>query len=312
MTMTDKKCPYVSFLLLASLLLFSCKSQTAGGGDDDVSGEVVTPVTVTHVATIPLADTIELNATSVFRDKSVVKSTVNGYILKEPLTPGETVRQGQLLFKMKTKEASVIGRSLDSSLQFNGIITVRSAQDGYVSLLDHQQGDYVMDGEQLCVISDRNSFAFLLQVPFELSGDVKTGRDCAVILPDGRHLTGRIVSKIPAVDPVTQTQEYVVKISKDVHLPENLIAKIQIAKSAEKNAVVLPKTAILTNEDQTEWWVMKMVNDSTAIKVPVEKGMETPRMVQIDSPSFLPSDRILTSGNFGLPDTALVKVITPR
>jgi multidrug efflux pump subunit AcrA (membrane-fusion protein) len=292
--------------------LFSCKSSTGEGGDDDVSGEVVTPVTVTHVATVSLADTIVLNATSVFRNKSVVKSTVNGYIVNEPITPGEVVHRGQLLFEMKTKEASVLGHPLDSSLHFNGVVPIRSAQNGYVSLLDHQQGDYVMDGEQLCLISDRNSFAFLLQVPFELSREVKTGRGCRVILPDGQNLSGRIVSRIPAVDPVTQTQEYVIKISKDVHLPENLIAKIQIIKSAEKNAQVLPKTALLTNVDQTGWWVMKMINDSTAIKVPVEKGMETGTIVQIDSPSFLPEDRILTSGNFGLPDTALVKVINAR
>lgn len=299
----------ISVLLLAALL-FSCKSNAPDEADDSVSGEVITPVTVTHIATTPLADTIVLNATSVFRNKSVVKSTVNGYIMKENVTPGQMVQKGQLLFVMKTKEASVIGsRALDSILQFKGVVSIRSAESGYVTELDHQRGDYVMDGEQLCIISDRNSFAFLLEVPFELSPYVKTGHGCSIILPDQQHITGRIVSKAPSVDPVTQTQQYIVKVSPALHLPENLIAKIKITKSAEKKAAVLPKTAILTNEDQTAWWVMKMINDTTAVKVPVKKGMETDDKVQIDSPSFLPSDRILTSGNFGLPDTALVKVV---
>ncbi len=31
--------------------------------------------------------------------------------------------------------------------------------------------------------------------------------------------------------------------------------------------LVLPKQAVLGNETQTEFWVMKLINDSTAVKV---------------------------------------------
>jgi hypothetical protein len=53
-----------------------------------------------------------------------------------------------------------------------------------------------------------------------------------------------------------------------------------------------------------------MINDSTAVKVPVKKGMETKDNVEIVSPALSSSDKILLTGNYGLPDTAKVKVLT--
>jgi hypothetical protein len=53
-----------------------------------------------------------------------------------------------------------------------------------------------------------------------------------------------------------------------------------------------------------------MINDSTAVKVPVKKGMETNDNVEIVSPSLSPTDKILLTGNYGLPDTAKVKMMS--
>jgi uncharacterized NAD(P)/FAD-binding protein YdhS len=62
----------------------------------------------------------------------------------------------------------------------------------------------------------------------------------------------------------------------------------------------------LSNETLSEFWVMKMIDDTTAVKVPVKKGIETGDRVEILSPDFSPEDKILLSGNYGLADTALV------
>jgi hypothetical protein len=53
---------------------------------------------------------------------------------------------------------------------------------------------------------------------------------------------------------------------------------------------------------------MKMMNDSTAIKVPVKKGIENDGKVEITAPVFSNKDRIVVSGNYGLSDTARVVV----
>jgi hypothetical protein len=92
-------------------------------------------------------------------------------------------------------------------------------------------------------------------------------------------------------------------------LPQNLIAKVRIVKGSKNNAPSLPKEALLTDEAQSNFWVMKMIDSTTAVKVPVIKGMETGDRVEIIRPLFTISDKILLSGNYGLPDTAKVKIM---
>jgi hypothetical protein len=51
---------------------------------------------------------------------------------------------------------------------------------------------------------------------------------------------------------------------------------------------------------------MKMTDSVTAVRVPVIRGLETSDNVEIISPILTPSDLILLTGNYGLPDTAKV------
>jgi hypothetical protein len=54
---------------------------------------------------------------------------------------------------------------------------------------------------------------------------------------------------------------------------------------------------------------MKLVNDSTAVKVIVKKGIETNNEVEITDPVLNPSDRVILTGNYGLPDTASIIIM---
>jgi multidrug efflux pump subunit AcrA (membrane-fusion protein) len=287
---------------------------TGGGGDKSDTTEKVdarTPVTVTDVSQAPLDDYIELNAVSAFLQKSYVKATANGYLQTNDVYPGKQVEAGQTLFTLKTKEAQTLGNSikiLDSTFKFSGLIHINAGQHGYITQLNHQSGDYVQDGEQLAVISDRNSFVFLLELPYELRRSVLSQRTVDLLLPDGEKLKGTIGPVMPTVDSVSQTQNVVIRINPTNTIPENLIAKVRIQKKSGPSGSSLPKAAVLTDETESDFWVMKMIDSSTAVKVPVKKGIETADRIEILSPSFAPSDRILVTGNYGLPDTAKVKV----
>ena len=129
------------------------------------------------------------------------------------------------------------------------------------------------------------------------------------MLPDGTKLTGTVTGEMPAVDPASQTQNIVIKLSGGRNIPENLIAKVKIIKANKANPISLPKAAVLTNDVQSDFWVMEMADSNTAVKVPVKKGMETKDRVEILAPKFSPEDKILLTGNYGLPDTAKVKIV---
>jgi hypothetical protein len=90
------------------------------------------------------------------------------------------------------------------------------------------------------------------------------------------------------------------------HLPSNMNAIVSIIRSSRPKATMLPKSAVLGNETQTEFWVMKLINDTTAIKIAITKGFENNDEVEIITPDFLQTDRIILTGSYGLPDTARV------
>jgi hypothetical protein len=71
--------------------------------------------------------------------------------------------------------------------------------------------------------------------------------------------------------------------------------------------MLVPREAVMTNEKQTEFWLMKLCRDSLAIKVPVEKGIENEGQVEIISPDLNPCDTLITEGAYELPDSSIVK-----
>ena len=112
---------------------------------------------------------------------------------------------------------------------------------------------------------------------------------------------------MPSVDPVAQTQEVLVKVRNSGSIPENLLATIKLTKeTATGNSI--PKEAVLTDETQSVFWVMKMINETTAVKTIITKGIETDKWVQVKSGDILRTDRVITSGNYGLNDTAFVHI----
>jgi multidrug efflux pump subunit AcrA (membrane-fusion protein) len=303
---------YCWLLCLLVSGICSCHSGSKKEDAADTKQAAGTPVTVTTISNEPLTEYVDLNATATFQQKNYVKANVNGYVTAVNAILGKYVNTGQILFTLKTKEAMTIGNAvnkLDPGFKFSGINNIKATASGYITLLSHQVGDYVQDGEQLAVISDENSFAFILNLPFELKQYLLNNHTVALTLPDGAKLNGVVTSSMPTVDPGSQTQSIVIKVPNSRTIPENLIAKVRIIKINKPNATSLPKATVLTNDVQSEFWVMMMTDSNTAVKVPVKKGIETKDKVEITDPKFNARDKILLTGNYGLPDTAKVTIV---
>ena len=306
--MNHRRLPPIMLYLAFCIMMLGCKQKESASEEEEIT-ETRTPVTVTSVSFDPIKEYIELNATASFLQQNYVKSNLNGYIKQANIKIGDYVNRGKTLFVLKTKEAEAIGNAvnkLNPDFKFSGTNTISANATGYVTELNHQQGDYVQDGEQLAVMSDAKSFVFVMNVPYEDKPYVSIGKSVEVILPDEERLQGTISSAMPMIDSVSQTQSFSVRVNSTHSIPQNLVVKIKIIKVSKTTAATLPKQSILSDETLSEFWVMKMIDDTTAVKVPVKKGIETGDRVEILSPDFSPKDKILLSGNYGLADTALV------
>jgi biotin carboxyl carrier protein len=289
-------------------LIFISGCHQAGKNSEKSTPSAI-PVTVSSLHTGRMVSYLELSATSAFLFKASVKAPVTGYIENMFINQGDAVKNNRLLFTVKTREASAIMNDSLNSLKFRGVVDVNAAISGIISTIEHPKGDYVAEGDQLCQIAVPESFVFILDIPFELSQSLKLNTRCEIVLPDSHSLLGIIKSRFPSMAGSSQTERFIVRLSESVSLPENLIAKIRILKESVGNAVSLPKSSILTDETMQNYWVMKLINDSTAVKVLVTTGISEKNYVQIKMPVFKDSDLFLSSGNYGLGDTANIKVI---
>ena len=310
-----KKCfRQTPLLFFCCVIIFSSCNQNDTTSTDETVVEARTPVTVTKISYGPIKESVELSATSTYLQNNVVTSNLIGYIKKSNIQFGDYVHRGQTLFILKTKEAEAIGNAvnqLNPDFNFSGVNVIKAGVSGYVTEVNHQAGDYVQDGERLAIINDSKSFVFVMNIPYEYKPYISVGKQVELTLPDGERLLGTVQSSLPMVDSVSQTQAVSLSVNSSHTIPVNLVAKVKIVKVAKTAAATLQKRAVLSDETQTNFWVMKMINDSTAVKVPVKTGIETGDKVEIISPEFKPKDKILLSGNYGLEDTAKVASPTP-
>ena len=308
--MTNSMKKSILFFIVIALFFISCKNNNEAEKVIDAS----VPVTLTTIDTSSIQSFIDLNATATYLVKNVIKANATGYLNTVNVASNDYVSKGAALFSIKTREAKVLGNTInkiDPSLNFGGAIKVRANTNGFVTSVNVQQGDYVQDGDPLVSINDSGSFAIVLSLPYEFKKYVSINEELTVILPDSTLVKAKVQKYMPSVDATSQTQSVILKVIGKHDIPENLIVKVRINKSSNSKTVSLPKAAVLSNETETDFWIMKMINNNTAIKIPIKKGVETPDKVEILTPILTSEDKILLSGNYGVADTIKVKVIKP-
>lgn len=302
--------PYNIFSLIIflvfSLFIVSCSSDTKTNPAETPG----TPVKVASASEKSLTDYMSFNANTVFMKKEIVRSTFQGFIQKVYKNIGDYVTAGDVVFQIITKEAYATDslRVKLSDEVFSGIVNIKSKTSGVLTELNYNVGDFISDGEQLAVISNPKSLAVLLNVPYQHISKIKLNSSCILIFPNGKEIKGIISKSLPSVDPVSQTQTFLIDFADGKDIPANLNIVVKIPVNVIKNAVVLPKSAIQSDETLTNFWIMKLINDTTAVKTIITKGIENDSLVQIISPRLSSTDKIIIDGAYGLPDTAKVIV----
>jgi hypothetical protein len=292
------------FILLSLIVsLISCQKENTESLTDEMQK---ISVTAGNPVKKSLVQYLDLNATTTFQKQEIIRATLTGFIEKTFKNLGDGIKKDDLLFQVKTKEASAVD-SLDlNSLntKFTGLVNIYSHSSGILTELNHQTGDYISEGDQLALIVEPQSLRILVNIPYQYTKSLSMSGSYEIKLPDERNFDAKLSNKIPSIDAVNQTQTFILVPTKQISIPANLNLVVRIPQCVVNNAIVLPKSAVMTDETQTEFWIMKIVNDSIAIKQDIKKGIETDSLVQILQPQISLSDKFIFVGGYGLPDTA--------
>ena len=290
-----------AFMFIGLLLFVACNDKVPlDEGADKPSAEV----TITHAVRGSIKEQISFEGTTVYLKKSVVTAPISSFISFASVRPGMRVHAGQLLYKLESKEHHVLGSDVNG-----GIISVKAPSGGIILDVQQQSGGYVVEGSDLCSIVETNSLAFLINVPYEQNGYAVKGKHCIIELPDGTKLTAAVESPLATIDSASQTEQVMAK-AKAPFLPENMSVKalFPVDCNSKTRNLILPKSALQSDEMLTEYWVMKLSNDSTAVKVPVGVVRSDANDVEIKSGAISTNDRVILSGGYGLEDGARVSV----
>lgn len=301
------------YILSASAVSLLASCGTTSETQTPIESTPKTPVEITHMGQGSVDDALTLFGTTVYLKRNIVTAPIPAFINGVNIKLGDRVTKGDVMYILQSKESRALGNDpakIDSTLTGFGIIKVRASASGIISTLDKQQpGDYVLEGSSLCTIAESSDLAFQVNVPFEYATYAKTGSNCTITLPDNSTFKAHFTKALTSMNVLAQTQTILATSSQNLFLPENMIVKVKVSQSKASNQQLIPKSAVQSDEMMKEYWVMKLINDSTAIKVGVRIGNRDTKNIEVVSPKFSPSDRIIRSGSYGLPDTALISIV---
>lgn len=296
-----QKCYSLFFVLIA---IASCKPK------DTTTENVPQPVvSIVHPVNGQIQEKVQLNGKVIYLNKTTITTPVSGYVTEVNISIGDFVKKNQLLFKIQTKESKALQNdNVSESNQF-GVIPVFASVSGFVNKLDITDANvFITEGNSMAIIVNNEDLAIQVDAPFEYVKLLREKKNIDIELTNNEMYKANFYKALPVVDPVSQTQQLIFKLQQNTLLPENLNLLVALVIDDRKECLLLPKEAVLTNETQDNFWIMKVTKDSVAIKVPIVKGLESNGKIEILKPSLNLSDAIILTGGYELPDSTKVKI----
>lgn len=293
---------YQIVLLSLIVSLSGCGQRGASNGNiqEEKPG---TAVTLTHAAFGRIEKEVIFSATTVYQNKSVVGAPIPAFITEVLVQPGSRVKAGETLYRIESKEQHALGN--DS----HAVIPIKAECDGIVLDVQQQAGSYVTEGTRLCSVAEAGSLVFEINIPYEQQRYAHSRNKCMLELPDGTQLTATVHAPLATMNTVSQSERVITR-AKAPFLPEGMNVKAVFTESGSfsDKGMILSKSAVQSDETLTQHWVMKLADDSTAVRVPVEVGNSNASEIEIKSDALSPQDRIILTGGYGLEDGAKVVV----
>ena len=292
-------------LYLSSVMVIGCSGRMQQG--DESEQPSVTDVSVASVSYGHIDKEIELTALTAFLKKSAVTAPNSSFITACYVQPGTIVHRGQMLYRLESKERAALGNEMMGPGA--GIVNVKASLSGVVTEVMQQSGGYVTEGSLLCSIANTGSLVFEVEVPTEDMKYAKAGKTCLICLPDGRKCSAVLSTPLATMDVNAQVQQIPARTSISF-LPEGLRAKA-VLKMAERgnDTQILPRSAVQSDDNMTSFWIMEVLDNGCARKIPVTIGNSNSEKTEILTPRLVSSAKIVTTGSYQLQDGDRVKII---
>jgi multidrug efflux pump subunit AcrA (membrane-fusion protein) len=293
-------------IFVVFILALSCKNKT----DNSIRKKAPISVQVAEVQQNDIKEYLTFNGITQFQQKENIRSNVTGYVSWTKYKIGDHIRTGQTFATVRTKEQDALKEAvkIDSTLsKFVKPQSIQSNATGVITILNVTTNDYLAEGDILATVVQPKSLVVQVNVPYEYEDYVFIGSSCEIVLQNEKSISAKITGTLPTIDPVAQSQSFLIALPNE-DLPENLNVQVRMVYREDTKAMTVPKSALQTNELLTEYWVLKLTNDSVAIKHSVTPKLKNDSLVQIESNELHIGDKVITIGGYQMQDSTIISV----
>lgn len=201
------------------------------------------------------------------RDTTVnIRARFSGIVRSVPVKLGQTVKKGDVLAHIESNESL---RDYTLTSPISGVILERNTNVGDVT-----------NGEALFVIADLSKVWAKFHVFPKDSANIQEGQKIYVHTLDHKMESASIINlSLPTADSTSQTRIVIVELDNtDGNWRPGLTVNGHVAVSQSNTAIVVPKTALQTMEDQT----VLFIKDGNSYEMqPVKTGISDGRNIEI-------------------------------
>ena len=185
---------------------------------------------------------------------------------------------------------------------------IRAPIAGVVSNRYVRLGTTVSVNDPVFEVTSLDPLVAYLHVPEREYRNIRTGQVVGIDIDAlaGQRIVADVTRVSPIVDPATGTFKITIEISDEQRLIKpGMFGRISIVYDQHVNVLQVPRSAILEESGETSVFV---VENDTAIRREVVTGYSNAGMIEVVE-GLEDGDRVVTVGQVGLKDEALVTII---
>lgn len=321
-------------LAVVAVLILTLAGCTKHGGEEEKEQESPRPLVTVHAVPIMLGDAVQAitatGRTDVLRRQKVF-SPVAGTITMMNVLEGSAVGSHQVLATVLTREsqsaiagAEALGRmaqtpeqraeaerALQLAKKTENIVAITAPFGGVVASRNVNPGELVAENAELCTILDLASVVFMAEVPVREISRIHSGMTARVHFAsvEGSSLAAVVDAVLPRTDMQSQTTLVRLRLKENgrsLHLRPDMGGTVDIVTGVHRNALLVPRSAVLRDDEKSSTSIVIVTPDSLALSVPVEVGAFTDSTVEVLSPALKSGMNVITEGNYAIPDSTKI------
>ncbi|MDR1066022.1 MAG: efflux RND transporter periplasmic adaptor subunit [Clostridiales bacterium] len=228
------------------------------------------------------------------------------------LAPGESARRARDSLAQATAQKNSLLVNLESARAKVTDASITSPIDGVISSRNIEPGTMISPSAAAFTIVRADIIEARVNVTETLVNGLAVGQKFPVYISAVRSepFTGEIVTLSPSANEATSTFEVRLSVdNKENLIKPGMYAEVIFVRERAENAVVIPRGAIVVENDRNYVYVME--NDNASKKIEVNTGVDNGSEVEILT-GVEPGTSVIIRGQAYLRDGSLVKIDSDR